>query len=377
MNILRFTESIEIVSRTSLPFEVLRGLGNWFFYGQDRVGLWADARVDFTQRSLFIFTSMLIPICALLAAGLVRWRARAFFILLALVGVAIAVGAEPYANPSVAGGLFKDWALASNLGFALRNTGRATPLVVLSLSVLLGAGITALVNQLRTHQRRAWGIAVVGVVGGLCLLNAVPALYGKYYSRALERDEEIPGYWKRAIKDLDAGSHDTRVLDLPGTDFSSYRWGDTRDPIEPGLMDRPFVARELVPWGSEPSANLLQALDRRVQEGEAEPAALAPVARLMGVGDVLLRMDLQTDRWSLLPAGELWQTFGAERTPGFGPTKTLREPDPRAPDLSGHRRSHQASVGRTRSAAGRGDAGPGPARDRADQVRSGADGPRR
>ena len=35
-------------------------------------------------------------------------------------------------------------------------------------------------------------------------MNATPALYGKYYSRPLERSEEIPGYWKRAIADLDA-----------------------------------------------------------------------------------------------------------------------------------------------------------------------------
>ena len=144
LDILRFTESIDIVSKTSLPFEVLRGLGNWYFYGKDRVGLWADARVDFTQRSLFIFISMLIPMLTLLAAGLLRWRVRAYFVLLALVGVGIAVGAEPYSNPSVLGSLYKSWALTSNLGFALRNTGRAAPLVVLSFAVLLGAGVTAL-----------------------------------------------------------------------------------------------------------------------------------------------------------------------------------------------------------------------------------------
>ncbi len=97
--------------------------------------------------------------------------------------------------------------------------------------------------------------------------------------------------------------------------------GDTRDPIEPGLMDRPFVARELVPWGSEPSANLLQALDRRVQEDEGEPAALAPVAKLMGVGDIVLRMDLATDRWGLLPANKLWSTYAENGTPGLDAPK--------------------------------------------------------
>ncbi len=225
MNILRFTESIETVSKTALPFEVLRGLGNWFFYGKDRVGLWADARVDFTQRSLFIFVSLLIPALAVLAAGLLRWRHRAYFVLLALVGIAIAVGAEPYNDPSIAGGVYKTWALNSNLGFALRNTGRAAPLLVLSFAVLLGVGVTALVNLLRARHLGGWALAVAFGVGLLCLVNAAPGLSGKYYSQALERNERIPGYWKHAISDLDKGSHDTRVLDLPGADFASYRWG--------------------------------------------------------------------------------------------------------------------------------------------------------
>ena len=43
-------------------------------------------------------------------------------------------------------------------------------------------------------------------------------------------------------------------------------------------MDRPYVARELVPWGSPATADLLNALDRRIQEGVLDPAALAPIA---------------------------------------------------------------------------------------------------
>ncbi|MBJ7382041.1 MAG: DUF3367 domain-containing protein, partial [Acidimicrobiia bacterium] len=84
------------------------------------------------------------------------------------------------------------------------------------------------------------------------------------------------------------------MLALPGSDFASYRWGDTRDPIEPGLMDRPYVAREIVPWGSEQSLSFLQALDRRVQDGSLDPDGLAETLKLMGVGDVILRLDLRT-----------------------------------------------------------------------------------
>ena len=79
---------------------------------------------------------------------------------------------------------------------------------------------------------------------------------------------------------------------MPGSDFASYRWGNTVDPITPGLMDRPYVARELIPWGSPATADLLNALDRRIQEGTLDPAGFAAIARRMGVGDVVLRNDL-------------------------------------------------------------------------------------
>ncbi len=71
-------------------------------------------------------------------------------------------------------------------------------------------------------------------------------------------------------------------------------------------MDRPYVARELVPWGSPASADLLNALDRRIQEGVLEPSALAPIARLMSVGDVVYRADLETDRFDLVRAVPAW-----------------------------------------------------------------------
>ena len=141
------------------------------------------------------------------------------------------------------------------------------------------------------------------VVAGLVIVLAVvnlPALWtGAFYTQDLTRDEAIPQYWTDAIAALDAQPHDTRVLEIPGSDFAAYRWGQTVDPIAPGLMDRPYVARELVPWGSAASADLLNALDHRMQEGTLDPNALAPIARLMASGTIAYRADLQTDRYDL------------------------------------------------------------------------------
>ena len=90
-----------------MPSEVLRGLGYWFFYGIDRVGHWTDGSVPYTQNLGLLVVSFAIPVLALLAAMCVRWRHRAYFVVLTVVGVVVAVGANPYDDPSPLGGLFK------------------------------------------------------------------------------------------------------------------------------------------------------------------------------------------------------------------------------------------------------------------------------
>ena len=312
IDILRFTETLETVAHASLPSEVLRGLGYWFFYGGDKVNAWIDPSVAYTQDLWLIAVSFALPFLAFASAAIVRWRHRAFFVLVMLAGFVVAVGAHPYDDPTVVGGLFKSFAASSSFGLALRSTARAVPLVALGVAVLLGVGVNAVAAWARGRRVPVVGVVVAGLVIVLAFAN-LPSLWQReIYGANLDRDEDVPAYWSAAIADLDAagsevGGTDSRVLEIPGADFASYRWGNTVDPITPGLMDRPYVARELVPWGSPATADLLNALDGRLQEDVLDPAALAPIARLMSVGDVVYRADLQTDRFDLPRAVPLWR----------------------------------------------------------------------
>ncbi len=320
LDILAYTETVKAVARTSTAPEVLRGLGYWFFYGGDRLGPWIEANLDFTHFWPRIFVGYALASLSLAAAGLLRWRLRAYFVLLTFVGVTIAVGVYPYSSPSPFGRLARDFARSSQAGMALRSTARAVPLVVLSLAVLLAVGINAGLRWVETHRpdRVRWSRASVVGVGFLVLFN-FPAIWnGTYYGKNLQRPELVPTYWDAAAAYLDARPHDTRVMAVPGSDFASYYWGNTVDPILPGMMDRPFVARELIPYGSPASANLLNAFDRRIQEGSGGPASIAPMARLMSVGDILLRNDIQTARYNLIRPQPFWALFHPTTPPGLG-----------------------------------------------------------
>ena len=192
------------------------------------------------------------------------------------------------------------------------------PLVALGLAVLLGAGRDGRDAPL---DRSAPGWCRPAVV--LIALLALPPLWlGRFVPENLRRPEAIPDYWNEAADHLDDQGDATRVLVVPGSDFASYRWGNTVDPILPGLMDRPSVQRELIPYGSPASANLLNAFDLGLQERTADPDALAPIARLMRAGDVLVQSDLQYERYNTPRPRNFWEfVTGA---PGLGTPDRVR-----------------------------------------------------
>ena len=321
LDVLRYTETVQVVAQTGSPIEVLRGLGNWYFYGRDTVAPWVQPAAQYTQQLWRLAVSYLVPIGALVGAVSVRWRHKLYFVGLIAVGLAIAVGVHPYDHPSPVGGVFKVIANSSSAGLALRSVGRAVPLVALGTAVLLGAGIDALLAW-----RPTVGAVAAGGVALLVLANMAPLFTGQFVDDSLQRPERLPAYWTQAISALDRGSHDTRVLELPGADFSHYRWGTTLDPITPGLMDRPFVGRELIPYGSPGSADLLRALDEPLQDGVFEPSSLAPIARLMNVGDVVLRSDLQYERFRTPRPRSTWEEFSSPVPAGLTTPVTYGPP---------------------------------------------------
>ena len=133
------------------------------------------------------------------------------------------------------GAVFRAWT-RGDLGLSFRSTPRAAPLVILGLAVFLGAGVAALSTVAAAR-------CTCPVTGGLLVLicaNQLPLFQGQLVDRNLVRDEErarvLDRGGRRAGRRGDR--RDTRVYEVPGIDFAAYRWGNTVDPITPGLTDR-------------------------------------------------------------------------------------------------------------------------------------------
>jgi hypothetical protein len=297
LDVLKYTETVQAVSQTSYASEVLRGLGYWYFYGSDRIGQWVATSTQFTQEIWLIATSFAVPVAAFLSAVVVRWRHRAYFVLLVVVGLVLSVGANPFDNPSPLGALLK-WVMTdTTAGLAMRSTDRASPLLLLGTSMLLGAGVSALARSVRLA-----GLAsAAAAIGLVCAAN--PAVFnGTTVADNFTQPSPLPTFLTEATNALNAqpggtGPAATRVLAIPGQNFAAYRFGDTIDTVYPALLTRPFVQREQQEYGSLATQDVLYALDDPIQEGYFVPSGLAPMASLMSAGALLVQNDLAYERY--------------------------------------------------------------------------------
>ncbi|WP_436795905.1 alpha-(1-_3)-arabinofuranosyltransferase domain-containing protein [Actinospongicola halichondriae] len=327
--ILGVTEQVQTTSYTTSAAEVIRGLGYWFFYGADSEGSWLRGLApSYMESGVLLTFSFAVPIAALALGALVRWTPRAYFAVLVGLGTVLAVGAFPEPTRSPVGATFESLSQQSDLVLSLRNTQRAGPLVALGLAGLAVGGLHAL-----GRRRSVTGTAAAVVLVGLVAL-AIPAQWRSgLIAERFHRDEELPQAWLDVGEHLDQGSG--RVLEIPGIDFASYRWGHTLDPVSVGLTDRSVLARELVPAGGSAGVTLLGALDRSFQEGWAEPGTLAVVARLFGASEVLVRNDLEYERYRTIRPERLWSLVtdpasGLDLDAVFGPRES-NDANPRRP----------------------------------------------
>ncbi|MEX1217447.1 MAG: alpha-(1-_3)-arabinofuranosyltransferase family protein [Acidimicrobiales bacterium] len=335
--ILQLTETVETVAQTSTAPEALRGLGYWYFYGKDGLASWTESSRLFTTTIVMLPLSFILPLLGLLGAVLTRWKYRSYFVGLILVGLVGAIGTYPYMDPSPLGSVIK-FTTSLEAGFALRNSPRIIPLLALGLAAMIASFVNALVPELLSRYRSPINrrLAAALPIGLICIaiLNLPPLWTGKLVQPDLKFPETIPSYWTEAATWLDSQSTDLRVLELPGADFAAYRWGETQDPVTPGLIDRPWIGREITAYGTPPSVDLLRALDRTLQEGVGEISAVKGIAQLLSASDVLLRLDSQYERYRGPRPTELWTQFG-EMNPsnGLGAPTTFGAPVVNTPDL--------------------------------------------
>ncbi len=330
-DVLSYSETLEAVSFTSVSTETLRGLGYWLFYIRDPYGFATSASADYLESGRIIVVGFALLACCVAGIALTRWSQRRYAALLVFVGIVLAVGVHPIADPSpLMSGLATS--SRSTLSLAIRSSTRALPLSNLGLALGAGALATAVSALVVRHRPRLSNLAAAFIIG-LAIIN-LPALFdGGFVDPALERDQDPPSSWRQAADTLDAGSMEHRVMQLPGAEFGAFRWGYTVDPPLPGLTEKPLITRDLLPLGSPAAMDLLYALDDRAQANTLDPASIAPIARFFGADTIWVSNDMAFDRFRT-PRPEHTHALFAAQPGGLGEPLPFGTPVANVADLA-------------------------------------------
>lgn len=295
--VLSYSETLVSTAATSSSIEVLRGLGYWLFYDRNHVVALTSAATPYMGNLFVIAAGFAIVVLGLRGLRWLRTEARRPLVTMLLVGAVLAIGPYPFDDPSLL------WKPATDnptsaLSLALRSSTRAVPLVILAL--VIGAGLS--LEHLARNRRRTHVVAPA-----LALVIAVvnlPALVGgRLVDPVMERPNDLPSAWTEVADYLDArvdAGFTGSVLLVPGIESAAYRWGYTVDPILPGLTKKRLLSRDWLPLGSAPHMDLLYALDDAFQNGDIDPAAVAPVARLLGADTVMVVNSHQYERFGTI-----------------------------------------------------------------------------
>jgi arabinofuranan 3-O-arabinosyltransferase len=303
--ILRYSETYETVAKASLPQELLRGLGYWFFYGDEYAGRWIGPSAPYMHHGVVIAAGFVLVASGLISLSATRIPYRIHLSLLTLIGLGIAVGASPLSDSSLYGRLF-DVVVNNESGFALRSTPRALPLVLLALALATGWGLQVLFTT--THNSRisksplggkTFSRILVGIILAAIVVNNFPWFTQRAMTDIISRDENLPTYWTDAARVIDAQRDDStgfgRTYEFPAANFADYWWGGTVDPVLPGLIASEYVAKEMIPQGSEATTDLLSAFESKLVDGRPDMEVLGELAAILSANTVTWRGDIAYD----------------------------------------------------------------------------------
>lgn len=281
------SESLEGIAKVSSLVEVLRGLGMWAIYGNSPDGPWVPQFAAYLTSPFIVMLTIMWAVLSLLALIVAPTRLRRVGALSIGMSAVVMVGLFPARGSSPFGvglrWLFEHIPLLA----AFRTTNKIGAVLTLSFALLLGYAFAKVMPRLM----RMDGIAPMAISLSLILGFAwgAPAFSNRLYISHMV----VPDYWRQAAAAVDAASHDSRVLLLPGQVRANYRWSQERpDDLPNSLFRREAIIPETTPNTSAAGANFLSALDDTFQSGQGSVSTMSTMARYLGVGSILMRNDV-------------------------------------------------------------------------------------
>ena len=316
-----FLEYIETADLTTYPatvFDALRGTSAWIPYLDPR---WQSGGL-LIRTPAVIATGGVVMALGFLGIARRGGEHRPFLLLGLMTGLLMVTAGHLGA---VQGWFAEDVHRALDGVLApFRNAHKFDPVIRLPLVLGLGLLADASMQAWRRPEWRTRAVLIpqraLVVVAALALVGATtPVLTGRV--APTRSFTEVPTYWSDAAAWLGDRDSDQRALLVPASSFADYVWGDTRDePLQP-LATSPWGVRSAIPLAPVGHIRALDAVEERIDRGEASDGLVAYLRRL-GVRYLVVRNDLQRSSRITHPAlvhQVLDESPGIRRVASFGP----------------------------------------------------------
>jgi arabinofuranan 3-O-arabinosyltransferase len=318
-----FLDYIENSTITTIPTDMARtlvGESDWVAYF---AGIDYQAGQQLVSTPFLMLNAAVVVALGLVGVGLRGNPERRFLTLALLTGLAL-VG---FGYSGDLAGFFAadrsellDGALAP-----LRNLHKFDVVLRIPLVLGLAHAMAALPKLLRSPESPGVSRASVLAVRAMAVLALVSLALPWAQDRIAPRQgvDAVPAYWYKAAAYLDAHDDGSVALEVPGSAFGVYTWGNTHDDVLQGLADSPWAVRNVIPLAQPGNVEFLDAVTRTIESGQPSRTLAAYLAS-NGVGTLVVRNDL--DRFQTGapdPAyvrSVLQQSDGFELVRSFGPT---------------------------------------------------------
>ncbi len=234
--------SEQFYNSDSSALHVLRGLGEWGFFGSQNGIPYNNFATTFKLNPLVIIAGYLFPFLAISAVFFYQQNRKLhkqivwLIVALALIFIII-IGTYPsFPTSSVMGQAFKRIPFA----MAFRNTYKFASIEMLLICLLLTISLSGISNN--WISKKKWLLRLGGItVAAFICINAFPFFTNQIYSKSIQINK-IPPYWQSTASFINTqpNSGSNSVFMLPNQYFEALRWDGTLKAFSRNLEETLF-----------------------------------------------------------------------------------------------------------------------------------------
>ena len=317
------TESFSIVSQSTSPMELIRGMGNWLSYFSFQ-NAQAKSAPELIKSKFWYGLTFVVPLFAFIALGsrYVKWRR--IFVFLLVVSLILSGGAFNSKGSLIASGY--QWAFENiSQVRVFRSTIKAGSLLLLIIAFLAPLGSEKVAEKLASSRRGrlTWPGSNSSVYKyGFSIILMVASMAPILFLGPFPPDssfKEIPGYWSDVFRFFDEQASTDRVLIVPGLSRTNYEWGFVNDNLFDSLLKPQALQVQTLTKTTSELSSMVREVDLEITRQNNNKSQILQMIKQVNAQWVIVQNDVRLDGVGII---DLREIPGLTLTGSFGEDET-------------------------------------------------------